>query len=89
MIDLTPYELCRVAGVVERLSLYPVEGHVDASVTDGTERVIARWAIRRPTPQLAVSPGRFVVIEGIPTVGDNGLMMLEPTFELVPTTGVA
>ncbi len=83
MIDLEPYEPCRVAGVIERLTLDPIGGHIDASVTDGTSRVIARWVIRRPTPQLTCVPGRFVVIEGTPLVDDDCLLLLEPNFELV------
>ena len=88
MIDLSPYETCRVAGVVERLCLDPVEGHMDAVVSDGTGRLVARWAIQRPTPQLVVSPGRFVSLEGVPRPTDDGFLMLEPSFELVkPSRG--
>lgn len=89
MIDLEPYEHSRVAGVIERLSLDPVEGRIDAVLTDGTERILARWVIRRPTPQLACVPGRFVVIEGVPIPGDDSLLMVEPDFELVDQPQVA
>lgn len=89
IIDLEPYEVCRVAGVIERLSLDPIGGHVDVSVTDGTDRVIARWAIRRPTPQLACVPERLVVIDGVPIAGDDCLMIIEPGFELVDPAQVA
>lgn len=82
LIDLQPYETCRVAGVVERLTLDPVAGHLDVSVTDGTDRVTARWAIRRPLPQLACVPGRLLVIEGMAIADGDCLVMLEPTFEL-------
>jgi hypothetical protein len=89
IIDLEPYEPCRVAGMIERLTVDPVAGHMDASVTDGTDRVIARWAIRRPAPQTACIPGRFVVIEGLPCTGDEHLMILEPQFEVVDSLQVA
>jgi hypothetical protein len=89
IIDLEPYEPCRVAGMIERLTVDPVAGHMDASVTDGTDRVIARWAIRRPAPQTACIPGRFVVIEGLPCTGDEHLMILEPQFEVVDSLRVA
>ena len=79
---------CRVAGVIERLTLDPVAGHLDVFVTDGTDRVIARWAIRRPTPQLACAPGRLVVIDGVPVVGDDCLVMLEPDFEAIDSAQV-
>jgi hypothetical protein len=89
VVDLQPYEPSRVAGVVERLTLDPVAGHVDVSLTDGTDSVIARWAIRRPTPQLACVPGRLMVIEGVPIAGDDCLVMLEPRFELTLPAKVA
>jgi hypothetical protein len=84
LIDLQPYELCRIAGVVERLRLDPGGGLIEATVSDGTGEVTARWSIRRPTPELAVSPGRAVVLEGIAVVGRDGeLILSEPTFEIV------
>ncbi len=83
IIDLEAYEPCRLAGVIERLTLDPVEGHMDASVSDGTGRVIARWVIRRGAPQMVCVPGRLVVIEGVAIAGDDHLMLLEPRFELV------
>lgn len=89
VIDLEPYEACRVAGLIERLTLDPIEGHMDASVTDGTDRIIARWAIRRPTPQLSCVPGRLVIIEGVPIAGDDCSMILEPAFELVDPAQIA
>lgn len=89
IIDVEPYEACRVAGVIERLTLDPVAGYMDVSVTDGTDRIIARWAIQRPTPQLVCVPGRLVVIDGVPATGDDCLVMLEPDFELVVAPQVA
>jgi hypothetical protein len=89
IVDLAPYMPCRVAGRVERLTLDPVAGHMDASVTDGTGVVVARWAIRPPTPQMACVPGRFVVIEGVPRAGDDHLLILEPRFEIIDALQVA
>lgn len=89
IIDLEPYEPCRVAGLIERFTLDPVAGHTDAIVTDGTGRVMARWAIRRPTPNTRCVPGRFVVIDGVPVAGDDHLLMLEPGFELIEPAPLA
>ncbi len=83
IIDLEPYETCRLGGVIERLTLDPVEGHLDASVTDGTDRVIARWAIRPSTPQTVCVPRRLIVIEGVAIAGDDNLMLVEPRFEII------
>lgn len=89
IIDLAPYEPCRIAGLVESLVLDPRDGSLEAAVTDGTATVIARWAIRRPTLELAVAPGRFVVIEGLPMTGENGVVIPEPDFEVRPSGLVA
>lgn len=81
--DLEPYEPARVAGVVDRTRIGPVEGVIDASVSDGSARLIARWHIRRPTPELAVVPGRFVILTGAARLEEDILVMVEPEFELV------
>lgn len=85
LIDLEPYESCRVVGIVERLRIDPRDGHIEAEITDGTDSLVARWSIRRPTPELAVVPGRAVVLEGVAGVGDDGRLILEePAFETIP-----
>lgn len=85
MVDLTGLEVARIAGLVERLNITPVEGHVEALITDGTGRLIARWDTRPPTPQVAVVPGRLVVVEGLVVVReDDMMMMLDPAFEIFP-----
>ncbi len=83
VIDLEAYERSRVVGVVERLTVDPLRGSIEATVTDGTSWVVARWSIRRPTPQLGVLPGRGVLLEGVPIPGDRGLVMVDPSFELI------
>jgi hypothetical protein len=83
IIDLEPYERCRVAAVVQQLRLDPGDGLIDATMTDGTGVITARWPIRRPTPELAAAPGRAVILEGIPVVDECAeLVLLDPTLEL-------
>lgn len=90
LMDLEPYECCRVVGLVKRLKVDPANGHLDATVTDGTGEVVARWSIRRPTPELAMVPGRAVALEGVATVGDDGRLILqEPDFQTIPLPDVA
>jgi hypothetical protein len=90
LVDLAPYESCRVAGLVERLRIDPVAGFIEASISDGTASVLAQWSIGRPTPQLAVAPGRAVVLEGVAGIGPDGeLVLVNPTFETVPFPEVA
>lgn len=89
IVDLEPYEPARVAGLVVRMRIAPLDGSVDAWIWDGTGEVLARWQIRRPTPELAVAPGRFVLVTGVPRTGEDVLVILEPVFEVVPTPPAA
>jgi len=88
MIDLQPYEQCRVVGVVERLIIDPVVGSIEVTATDGSDRIVARWSIRRPTPQLAIVPGGGIQLEGVPVAGEAGLVLIDPTFQIVPFSEV-
>ncbi|MDQ3954332.1 MAG: hypothetical protein M3285_02125 [Actinomycetota bacterium] len=82
IIDLEPYVICRVVGVVERVRIDPVNGWLQATITDGTDEVVARWLIRRPTPELAAAPGRGVALEGIALIDDDGKLVLsEPALQ--------
>ncbi|MGH3116435.1 MAG: hypothetical protein ACRDQ2_04875 [Gaiellales bacterium] len=88
LIDIEPYEPCRVAGVVQRLRLDPRAGCLEATIADGTGVIDASWQISRPLPQLAAVPGTGLVLEGFPVVGADGQMVMhEPTFETVPFPG--
>lgn len=90
LIDLEPYERCRVAGVVRILRLDPLEGHIEAVITDGTGELVARWPISRPVPQLVAVPGRRLLLDGFAVVGkDAQLMLLEPAWKLVSLPEVA
>jgi hypothetical protein len=90
LIDVEPYEPCRVAAVVQQLRLDPAHGLIDATVTDGTGVITARWRIRRPAPELAAVPRRAVILEGLPVVDERAeLILLDPTLELVHFPEVA
>jgi hypothetical protein len=84
LIDLEPYEKCRVVGVVKRLSVDPHHGYIEVTINDGTGQVAARWAIRAHAPQLALAPRTAVVLDGVAVVGDDGrLTLVEPGFETI------
>ena len=83
IVDLEPYETARVAGSVVKLCIDPIAGEIDAHVWDGTAYLIARWHIARPTPQVAVVPGRRVLLDGVPIFEQDSIVMVEPLFELV------
>ena len=84
IIDLVNFEIARLAGLVQKLTIDPVEGHLDALITDGTGQVVARWPIRSATPQVAVVPGRLVVAEGLAVPVGEDTMVLDPVIELTP-----
>ncbi len=84
LIDLEPYVVCRVVGVVERVRIDPVNGWFQVTITDGTDDVAARWLIRRATPKLAARPGRGVALEGIALTDDDGeLVLSEPALQML------
>jgi len=84
LIDLEPFEGCRVVGVVKRLRVDPLHGHIEVTIDDGTGQVAARWSIREHAPQLALAPGTAVLLEGVAVAGDDGRRTLfEPEFETI------
>lgn len=90
VIDVEPYEPCRVAGIVQRLRLDPTRGRIDTTVSDGTGVITARWPIRRLSPELRATPGRAVILQGIPLRDERaGLVLVDPTLELVQFPEVA
>ena len=84
LVDLSPWETCRVAGIVTRLAIVPGAGIIAASITDGTAIVRSEWAIRRPTLELSLAPGRWVVLDGLASVDAEGCTIVtEPIYEVV------
>jgi hypothetical protein len=82
LLDVEPYEPCRVAGFIRQIRLDPQTGVFEAWVTDGTASVVAQWSIDRPILPESVAPGRAVVLDGAPAVGpDGGLVLRNPAFE--------
>ena len=81
LIDLEPYESCRVAGIVDRLRIDPAEQVIEVTITDGTASAVARWSTRR-TSRLPVIPGAGVLLEGFAAIGPDGRVVLsEPLSE--------
>jgi hypothetical protein len=90
LIDLEPYEKCRVVGVVNSLRMDPREELIEITINDGTGEVGARWMIQRPIPQLALAPGTAVVLDGVAAIGNDGrLVLLEPGFQAIPYSASA
>jgi hypothetical protein len=74
-------EQVRVAGMVSRLRLRPMDGAVtlEAVVSDGTGEVTAAWMGRSHIPGLAL--GTPIVLEGVLARERTGLRMVNPRFE--------
>jgi hypothetical protein len=82
--SVEPYRRCRVAGVVERLRIDPREGVLEVSITDGVDKLQARWEINHVEGQLRAAPGWGLILEGVAHPdGGAGLLMEEPAFEIV------
>jgi hypothetical protein len=79
------FRSCRVAGVVQRLRIDPEARAIEATITDAATQLRARWRIRTPAPQLRAAPGSGLILEGIARVDPRGgLVMVEPSYEIVP-----
>lgn len=87
MPETTRIEVCpergtvRIAGVVRRLTLRPLEGEVSLSavVDDGTGECVALWTGRDHIPGLRL--GTRVVLEGVIAPGRGNRQIVNPRYE--------
>jgi hypothetical protein len=79
--DAPPRQRVKVAGMVRRIIVEPVEGFESLAIvlSDGTGLLTARWLGRRKIPGLAL--GSRVVIEGVLSDQQGHRQMVNPTFE--------
>jgi RecG-like helicase len=73
----------RVAGMVRRITVRPVEGFeaLEVVLWDGTGDLAARWLGRRRIKGLAL--GSRLVVEGVAGRDQGQLRMVNPRFEFV------
>jgi hypothetical protein len=77
------YESCRVAGVVRRVWIDPLQRTIEATIVDDTGSATARWAMKSQ-PRLEILPGAGLVLDGVLRMDhDGGRFMTEPAFEVV------
>jgi RecG-like helicase len=71
----------KVAGVVKRITVRPLEGFesLEALISDGTGELSVLWMGRRSIPGLTL--GTRIVVEGVVAEKRGGLKMVNPTFE--------
>jgi hypothetical protein len=74
-------EPVRVAGMVRRLRLRPMDGvtTLEAVISDGTGEVTAAWMGRSHIPGMVLGTG--IVLEGVLARDGSGLRMVNPRFE--------
>lgn len=78
-----PRRRVRLAGMVRRITIRPVEGFeaMEVVLSDGTGEVVARWLGRRSIKGLAL--GSRLRVEGVLGVEQGHRRMVNPTFEFV------
>ncbi|HEV2757684.1 MAG TPA: hypothetical protein VG318_18135 [Actinomycetota bacterium] len=81
-IDVELYEACRIAGVVERLVVDPQTDCLEATVTDGTARVTARWSLATGAIR-GLACGTRILLEGVAVAGPDAQPILdEPALQI-------
>ena len=81
MRDATTRNRAKLAGVVRRITIRPVEGFeaLEAVLWDGTGEISALWMGRRSIPGLTL--GARIVIDGVLGKEHERARVVNPTFE--------
>lgn len=79
--DCPPRGRVKMAGIVRRITIRPVEGFeaLETVLWDGTGEVAALWLGRRKIPGLVL--GSRLVVEGVVGQDREGRRIVNPTFE--------
>jgi len=79
--EITARDRVKVAGVVKRITVRPIEGFesLEALISDGTGEMSAVWMGRRTIPGLTL--GTRLVVEGVVGEQRQGRRMVNPVFE--------
>ncbi len=83
--DVVPRQRCRVTGVIQNVRIDPREGlgSIQATITDGTGELVAKWLGRAALAGIRLGMG--LVLEGTAGVAPDGyLRVLNPEYELIP-----
>jgi hypothetical protein len=83
--EVQPRKRCRVGGVITNIRIDPRQGggSIEATISDGTGRIVARWLGRSSMRGIRLGSG--LVMEGTPGAAEDGEMtMLNPEYELRP-----
>lgn len=75
----------KAAGVIQNIRIDPREasGSIEATIIDGSGRVITKWLGRSSLQGIRLGMG--LIIEGVAGVGTDGdMQFLNPEYQLVP-----
>lgn len=82
--EAKPRQRGRFAGVIQNIRIDPREGtgSIEATITDGTGQIVAKWLGRSSLSGIRLGAG--LVIEGVCVgqQGDDELVMLNPDYSL-------
>ncbi len=81
--EASPRTRVKIAGMVRRITVLPVEGFeaLEVVLTDGTGELATRWLGRRTIPGLVL--GSRLVVEGVLGKDTGGMRIINPTYEFV------
>jgi RecG-like helicase len=79
--DAQPRTRVKVAGMVRRITVAPVQGFeaLEVVLSDGTGELVARWLGRRSIRGLVL--GSRLVVEGVLGIEQGQRRVVNPTFE--------
>ena len=83
--DVRPRQQCRVAGVIQNIRIDPRagSGSIEATITDGTGELVAKWLGRQSLSGIGLGVG--LVLEGIVGTDPAGEpTILNRAYQLVP-----
>ncbi|MBW3595297.1 MAG: OB-fold nucleic acid binding domain-containing protein [Actinobacteria bacterium] len=74
----------KVAGVIQNIRIDPRTGRdsLEATITDGSGTLIAKWLGRPKMSGIRLGAG--LIVEGVVGTQDGDLVLLNPEYELVP-----
>lgn len=83
--EVVPRQRVRVGGEVHAVQVAPRAGapSLEVSVHDGTGRVVARFTGRRAIG--GITPGRRLLLEGLAADERGHLVMINPSYTLLPS----
>jgi RecG-like helicase len=83
--EVVPRRRCKVAGVIQNLRIDPRQGRnaVEATISDGTGELVARFLGRNSLQGIKLGAG--LIVEGVPSRSPDGeCLILNPEYQLIP-----